>query len=124
MPNYDAIAEKVAKALEKAGTWMSLVRASEGTFDPATGGFSGGSSATYAVVGMMGSQTLQTSGAGQRYFANTLVQTNDRFVTLSSRTPPLVGDKLVICGRTFNVTVVVPLDPGGTPLLFKVMVRE
>jgi hypothetical protein len=123
--DYGAVARKVKAGLAKAGTVMSLRQTSVGTYNPTTGEISGGVVVDSQVIGLMITQSLQTSGAGERFFAGTQVLAQDKFVTLEAlAATPRTGDQLIIGGTVYNIVVVVPVEPGGVSLMYKVMVRK
>ena len=128
MPDYAAIAVKVAGGLGKAGIAMTLRRATLGTYIPATGEYSGGSTTDYPVTGLILAQSLGTSGGvGQRFFNGVLVQTDDQFVLLAASglaVDPAPGDLLIITGVTYSIVTMIPVRPGGVDLMYRVLARK
>jgi hypothetical protein len=130
MPDYAAIAVKVQAGLTKAGFMMTLRKVTDGTYNPATGVFSGGSTADYPIVGILQSQRLSSSegaGTGQNFFNGVLVQTDDQFVLLAASAgdvDPAPGDLLIITGVTYSIVTMIPVRPGGVDLMYRVLARK
>src|SRR5512135_2220423 len=122
MPNYSEIAAKISSNLAKAGAAVTLRKISPGTHNYTTGQFSGGSQTDYQVYGLLQSGTVGSTG--QRYFNNTLVQTNDRIFLLSTGAVPEPGDQVVFGDQVLNVVSVLPVDPGGIPIMYRVLARK
>lgn len=125
MPDYDAIAVKVAAGLAKAGVAMTLRKTVQGAYDPATGTFAAGVSTDYAVTGLIQSRSVsQADSVGQRFFNGVLVQTDDQFVILEAGTVPAPEDLLTITGIAYTVVTVIPVRPGGVDLMYRVLARK
>jgi hypothetical protein len=128
MPDYAAIAGKVEAGLTKAGFLMTLRKVTVGTYNPATGTFSGESSSDYSVIGILQAQSLSVTGPpGQRFFNGVLVQTDDQFVLLSASAgdvDPAPGDLLIITGVTYSIVTMIPVRPGGVDLMYRVLARK
>ena len=127
MPDYPAIAEKVKGGLTKAGFLMTLRKVTDGTYNPATGEFSGGSSVDYPIVGILQAQSLGTTGTVGQTFNGVLVQTDDQFVLLAASAgdvDPAPGDILIITGVTYSIVTMIPVRPGGVDLMYRVLARK
>lgn len=128
MPDYTAIAAKIKTGFERGGVSMTLRKTTPGTYDPAAGTYSGGSTTDYAVTGLIQSQTIpQTGSSGQRFFNGILVQTDDQFVLLAASglaVDPAPGDLLIITGVTYSIVTMIPIRPGGVDLMFRVLARK
>ena len=125
---YGEIAADVLAALEEAGVEMTLGHVTPGTYDPATGDFTGSSTAYYSVTGLIQTQSLGTAGGvGQRFFNGILVQTDDEFVLLVASglaVDPAPGDLLIITGVTYSIVTMIPVRPGGVDLMYRVLARK
>jgi len=121
--NYAATATKAAAAIRKSGMAMTLRVTTPGVYDPATGTDAGASDADHAACGLL---TNPFRGQQESYFANTLVQSGDKVVLMGADVAvrPQAGHRLVIGSDIWNVVAVVPVEPGGVPLLYKVQVRR
>ena len=128
MPDYTDIASRVKTGLERGGVSMTLRKTTLGTYDPAAGTYSGGSTADYTVTGIIQSQNIpQTGSLGQRFFNGVLVQTDDQFVILAASglaVDPAPGDLLIITGVTYSIVTMIPIRPGGVDLMFRVLARK
>lgn len=128
MPDYTAIAAKCEAGLTKAGVAMTLQRTTPGTYDPATGTYSGGTVTDYAAVGLLQARSLyQTGAVGQNYFNGVLVQTDDLFILLAASglsVVPAPGDLLVVTGVTYTVVTSIPVRPGGVDLMYRILARR
>ena len=128
MPDYAAIATKVKDGLMRAGFSMTLTRETQGTYDPATGVYATGTSMDYTVTGLIQSKRVYVdSDVGQTFFNGTLVQSDDQFVILASDgldIIPAPGDILTISGTPYTVVTMIPLHPGGTDLMYRVLARK
>jgi hypothetical protein len=125
--DYTATAAKALTMLNKYGMAMTLRRQTAGTFNPSTGAFTGAATTDYTVQGLIQSQTLQTAGAGERFFNGTLIQAGDKFILLAASglaVVPSPGDLLIIGSITFNIATIIPLEPGGTALMYRALVRK
>jgi len=128
MPDYAAIATKVLAGLTKAGTTMTLRRTTSGTYDPATGVYTGSVDTDYTVIGLIQAQRMWASGLiGQVFFKDTLVQTDDQFVMIAADGLAIVpepGDLLIIIGVTYTIVTMIPLRPGGVDLFYRILARK
>lgn len=132
MPDYTAIAAKVKAGLDRAQNSppvaMTLRKTTQGTYDPAAGTYSGGSTTDYPITGIIQSQKIPTTGGvGQSYFNGVLVQTDDQFVLLAASglaVDPDPGDLLIITGITYSIVTMIQIRPGGVDLMFRVLARK
>ncbi len=126
--DYTTIAADALEALQEAGVSMTLRKSTPGTYDPAAGTYSGGSTTDYPVTGIIQSQTIsQTGTVGQRFFNGVLVLTDDQFVLLAASglaVDPAPGDLLIITGVTYSIVTMIPIRPGGVDLMFRVLARK
>jgi hypothetical protein len=126
--DYNEITVNAREALQGAGFLMTLRRATLGTYNPATGEYSGGSTTDYPIVGILQAQSLGTTGGvGQNFFNGVLVQTDDQFVLLAASAgdvDPAPGDLLIITGVTYSIVTMIPVRPGGVDLMYRVLARK
>jgi hypothetical protein len=127
MPDYASIALKVNDGLARAGSTMTLRRTAKGTYDAAAGTFGTDTVTDYSVSGLILSLGKPTSGSGQRFFNDVLVQTDDRLVAIGSSglaISPRPGDQVVIDSVVWNVMSQVVINPGAVNLMFKLLLRK
>lgn len=128
MPDYAAITERAKAGLTKAGFTMILRKTTVGTYNPATGEYSGGSTTDYPIVGILQAQSLGGGGSvGQNFFNGVLVMTDDQFVLLAASAgdvDPAPGDLLIITGVTYSIVTMIPVRPGGVDLMYRVLARK
>ena len=125
--DYTEIAADVLEALQEDGMAMTLRRATAGTFNPAMGSFTGGTSTDYPAWGLIQSRTMERSGASGGRFNGILVQTDDEFIILAASgltVAPAPGDLLVISGVTYNLVTLIAVNPGGVVLFYRLLVRK
>lgn len=112
-------AASIAQTLRAKGQAMTLTRAIAGTFDPVTGGGTGGSTATYTVNGITKSYKLSSINQ-----PNSLILSGDKQAIIEATTPPIVGDTLTIMGTVWSVIAVDELSPQGVALLYYAQIRK
>jgi hypothetical protein len=124
--DYAATADDARASLMEAGALMTLRRTIPGTMDPTKGEVVGASSKDYQVYGLIQSGNPSNS-QGQRYFNGILVQTDDVSVLIAAAgltTVPASGDKLIVGGETYSVVSQIPVQPGGYPIMFRILARK
>lgn len=134
MADYTADAADVLTALQEDGLAMTLTQKSGGTFRPAYGDYKNGAGADtrtstdYTVYGLIQSQTMPQSGnTGERYFNGTLIQTGDKFILMAASglaVTPAPGDKLTVSGTVYSIVTHIAIEPGGTVLAYRLLVRK
>ena len=127
-PDYTSIASTVRDGLTKAGVVMTLRKVVEGAYDPDTGVFAVGTTTDYSVIGLIQARSLyQTGAVGQNFFNGVLVQTDDKFIILSAIIGgiiPVAGDQLIISGIVYSVITEIPVEPGGTVIMHRILARK
>jgi hypothetical protein len=56
--------------------------------------------------------------------AGSLIQAGDQEVFWQGTTAPIPTDKLTVSGVDYNVIAVMPIEPGGTNVLYQLQVRR
>jgi hypothetical protein len=115
--DYNRMAATATRLLTDNGQPMALRRTSGGTFDPVTGTTTGQSTADLATVGVM--LDIDTSYA----LANE-VQDGDLLAMVDASQTPLLTDKLVVGAEVYGIVKIMPLNPAGTPVAYKLQVRQ
>lgn len=109
----------IAKTLQKKGQPMTLTRAIAGTFDPVTGGMTGGSLQAFTVYGITKSYKLSDVNA-----ANSLILSGDKQAIIEATVEPLVGNALTVMGEVWQVISVNELSPQGVALMYYCQCRK
>jgi len=123
---YDRFIALAVKMLTKFGT-VAYLRQESSVLDPATGGVVSAPIEEQAVQAMfvpnqwMASQTVYL-------FSQQMVQANDRQMIVAAPTyafEPQPGDSISVDdGRAFDIVALIPIDPDGTVIAYKLLVRR
>jgi hypothetical protein len=122
---YDRLQNTAQKLIKDKGQTVTLTHVDPGTYDPTTGGYSGGSTTTqYGYGAVIDWNANQIDG--------TLIKTGDRRLLLSplntagaALTSPVLNDKITDAAGVVY-TFVAPLNivsPAGTPVLYDCNLR-
>ena len=117
-------AASIAATLKAKGQPMTLTRTTAGTstFDPVTGGYTGGatSTSTYTVNGITKSYKLSTVNA-----SGSLIQVGDKEALFEAGiVVPVPGDKLTVKGIDWTVISINETSPQGAVLFYTCQVRK
>jgi hypothetical protein len=126
--DYTETAADVLAALQEDGFAVTLRRQIADTYNPATGGYTGGTTTDYPAQALISSQSMPQSGnTGERYFDGTLTKTGDKILMLAASglaVTPQPGDRLIVSGIIWQVVALITTEPGGVALFYRVMVRK
>lgn len=124
MTFYARLQSTADKMLKGKGQSLTLTKNTAGTYNPATGGFTGAGTSTQTAYGAV-------FDYGAKQIDGTLIKAGDKQLLLSAvktdgaaLTAPVLGDTVSIGGVTY--TLVEPLkevNPAGTVVLFDVNLR-
>ena len=124
MTFYARLQATANRLLKGKGQSLTLTKITAGTYNPATGGFTGAGTSTQTAYG-----TILDYGAKQ--IDGTLIKAGDKQLLLSAvktdgtaLTAPVLGDTVTISSVVY--TLVEPLkevNPAGTPVLFDCNLR-
>lgn len=123
--DYAPTAAKTQTMLAKFGLPVTLKQQSGGTYNPATGSYSGGFEFEYPCTGLIRFPNFM--GRGEQWLAGVEVQATDKFLLLAAsdlEVEPAPGDKLDVGGVDYVILVSMPLEPGGVKLLYRVLARK
>jgi hypothetical protein len=113
--NYPATAATATRLLVRFGAACTLVRTTEGAYNPATG------SNTVTV------ENLPTTAAvfayDQKYIDGTLILAGDQLAYCAPAVEPKQGDSFTWAGVPRTVIAVKPISPAGIPVLFEAQIR-
>ena len=125
--DYTKKAADVLAALQKKGMAMTLRQTAGGTFNRATGSYTGATTTDYSAWGLIQSRTMDRGGDTGGRFNGILVQTDDEFILLAASgltVTPAPGDLLVISGVIYNLVALIDVRPGGVVLFYRLLVRK
>ena len=122
MPFYSNIRDNVADPLiAQYGTSITFIHEVGNVYDPVTGSYANATQQTIITRGVK-------SQIKKQNLPNTnLVKEGDQLVLLSASQltdAPIPGDTLQIGQELWKIVYVMPVDPGGTALIYKCFVRK
>jgi hypothetical protein len=122
---YARLQNTAQKLLKGKGQSVTLTKVTAGTYDPATGGFTGAGTSTQTAYGAV-------FDYGAKQIDGTLIKAGDKQLLLSAvktdgtaLTAPVLGDTVSIGSVTY--TLVEPLkeiNPAGTIVMYEVNLRK
>lgn len=112
--DYAKSAATALGLLQQFGQPVTLLRKSAVTSDPVAGTVAG----TPTSVVTTGARTR----LAKDFFEGTHVQVGDQLWLLSSEQAPVMTDLLQIDGHGWPIVAIQEINPGGTPVLYKVLV--
>jgi len=125
MTFYARLQNTAQKLLKGKGQSLTLTKITAGTYNPATGGFTGAGTSTQTAYGAV-------FDYGAKQIDGTLIKAGDKQLLLSAfktdgaaLTPPVLGDTVTDAAGVVY-TLVDPLkivSPAGTPVLFDCNLR-
>ena len=125
MTFYARLQSTADKMLKGKGQSITLTKITAGTYNPATGGFTGAGTSTQTAYGAI-------FDYGTKQIDGTLIKAGDKQLLLSAfktdgsaLTAPVLGDTVSIGGVVY--TLVEPLkevNPAGTVVMYEVNLRK
>jgi len=123
---YDRFIALAVKMLTRWGIPVYL-RRNPSTLDPATGEVISGPIQEQTVVGIFVPNQWRRYNTIS-FLPGVVVEINDREVIVTAQSydfEPTVGDQLVLDdGRAFDIIAMVPIDPGGSAIVYQLLVRR
>ncbi|WP_163836870.1 hypothetical protein [Spartinivicinus ruber] len=119
MSFYEGLASTASKLLADKGAPVVLLRESGETFDPVNGRVTPGTTKQLKTSGVLTSftKTTETELGGN-------IVAGDMLLVLSAEVEPLSTDKLLVNGEPWQIVRILPVNPAGTPISYKVQVRK
>ncbi|MGI0119690.1 hypothetical protein [Zooshikella sp. RANM57] len=116
---YQRSAETVIRMLKKRGMPVFLARSTGGVFDPVTGKTTPGVTEKLETHGVLTSftKTTETELGGN-------IIAGDMLLVLTAEVEPLPTDQLLVNGEPWQIVHILPVNPAGTPICYKVQVRK
>lgn len=118
MAFYDEMAATAVELIAEFGMAMTLVRVTEGAYDPAT--------STQATTSANHTATGIKLDYRQSEIDGTMIRVGDQRVFLAPdvAVTPRTGDKLTISGESWQVVQASAAAPAGTVVVHKLQVRK
>jgi len=122
--DYTALNAKASELIQNYGTSLTLQRPSFSSFSPTMGSYSTETYTNYSVYGLIRAPGRMYSG--DRYYGGVQIESGDREIIIATQTTvtPDLGDLVRIAGVPYRIVTVLPVEPGGTTLLFKTLCRR
>ncbi|NYZ69112.1 hypothetical protein H0A36_24125 [Endozoicomonas sp. SM1973] len=119
MSFYESLAGTAVNLLQQFGTQTVLIRTTGEEFDPVTGRVTPGTTEQLKTNGVLTSftKTTETALGGN-------IVAGDMLLVLSAEVEPLSTDKLLVNGEPWTIVRILPVNPAGTPISYKVQVRK
>lgn len=123
--DYAKLNLKVRTLVKNYGTPLTLQQASYTTFSPTLGRYTSNTTSNYKVYGVIRSPSRRWSG-DVLWGADTVIESGDREIVLatSASATPDADNTIIIAGVPYRIVACNPCEPGGTTLLFKILVRR
>ena len=130
MSFYDRLQATANRLLKGKGQSITLTKITAGTYNPATGGFTGAGTSTQTAYGAIFDYGIQQSGIYN--VPGTLIQIGDKQLLLSAfktsgadLTAPVAGDTVTdSASKVWTITQVKAMAPGGTTVMYEVNLRK
>lgn len=116
---YQRAANTVIRSLKKVGMPVFLVRETGEEFDPVRGKVTPGATEELKTTGVLTSFTKTT----ETEFGGNIVS-GDMLLTLTAEVEPLPTDKTLVLGDIWQIVRILPVNPAGTPVCYKIQVRK
>jgi len=123
--DYNRLRLKARALIKDYGTPVVLQQPSFSTFSPTLGRYTSNATVSYTVYAVI--RTTGRIWTGDVYWsADTTIEAGDKeiLIATSDAVVPNVGDGLVVDGEPFKIVVVNAVRPGGTHLLYRVVIRR
>ena len=129
MTFYARLQSTAQKLLKGKGQSLTLTKVTAGTYNPATGGFTGASTSTQSAYGAIFDYDIQQSGIYN--VPGTLIQMGDKQLLLSAfktsgaaLTAPGAGDTVTdSASKVWTITQVETMAPAGTVVMYECNLR-
>lgn len=123
----DEMAAMALEMLAEFGRTITLSREVSGTYDPDTGTSSGTTETQDAIVVIQPATGSTVSAFDVKFDNGTLVEQNLRALTIAAKDlawMPVAGDKASFDGSDWTFIGCTPINPAGTPIVYKAAVKR
>lgn len=127
MAFYDEMADMALEMLAEFGRTISLSRTVGGDYDPDTGTSGGTTETQDATVVILPASNGTVQAFDIRYENGTLIEQNLRALTIAAKDlawVPVAGDKATFDGSDWTFIGCTPVNPAGTPIVYKAAVKR
>lgn len=113
------------RLIREYGTAMTVTRVTSSTFSPTLGSYTSSTSTSFSVYGVI-RVPQRRMWAGDRYYFGVLIESGDRELAVATPTTVTieVGDIFKISGVDYRVVANLTVEPAGTVVMYKVLVRR
>lgn len=125
--NYEELQQDALELLEEFGCKIPFSRTIDGEYDPETGGSSGTTQTETATVVVLPASNGTVQAFDIKFDNGTLVESNLRALVIAAKGldwMPSPGDKATFDGADWTFIGCTPINPAGTPLVYKASVRR
>ena len=127
MAFYDEMADMALEMLAEFGRTIQLSRTVDGEYDPDTGTSGGTVETQDATVVILPASNGTVQSFDIRFDNGTLIEQNLRALTIAAKDlawVPVAGDKATFDGSDWTFIGCTPVNPAGTPIVFKAAVKR
>lgn len=127
MAFYDEMADMALEMLAEFGRVIQLSRTVGGDYDPDTGTTGGSTESENATVVILPASNGTVQAFDIRYENGTLIEQNLRALTIAAKDlawVPIAGDKATFDGSDWTFIGCTPVNPAGTPVVYKAAVKR
>lgn len=124
---YEELQQDALELLEEFGRKIPFSRTIDGEYDPETGGSSGTTQTETATVVVLPASNGTVQAFDIKFDNGTLVESNLRALVIAAKGldwMPSPGDKATFDGADWTFIGCTPINPAGTPLVYKASVRR
>lgn len=118
------LSRNLQRLVDRHGEDVTLTYKTLGTYDPATGGLSGGSTTTSTVKAYFSNYNLTDMNATNLVMGDRQVVMGNTDTSGTALTEPEVGDEITGRGDKVSIVSAQKIFSGGTVICYIVQVRE
>jgi len=111
--------------MQSYGTTLTLQQPTYSAFSPTLGRYVSNATVSHEVTGLI--RATDRIWTGDTYWgADVVVEAGDREIVLATKdgVVPDVGDGLIVVGVPYKIVACNVIQPGGTTLLYKLLLRK
>lgn len=124
---YEELQQDALELLEEFGRKIPFSRTIDGEYDPETGGSSGTTQTDMATVVILPASNGTVQAFDIKFDNGTLVESNLRALVIAAKGlewMPSPGDKATFDDADWTFIGCTPINPAGTPLVYKASVKR
>lgn len=124
---YASMSATALRLLTNYGRTIQLSRTVDGEYDPETGQSGGTTESQDATVVILPASNGTVQAFDIRFENGTLIEQNLRALTIAAKDltwVPVSGDKATFDGSEWTFIGCTPINPAGTPIVYKAAVRR